>query len=252
VAVDRLQHFLNLAAVAPPERDVRHFRTWQRVSVQVQREVRTLAARHFFADESRFAINLNRAFTMVVYSCCQPSYGRRPLDFTYDIAELVKLSTIFRLIGRGMQLQLARISAGIQSDERLKRRFLPVWHADILQAVKNHPRMLIEMLAREAAMINTLIELGAMRDPRTVKRFVKNTEGAAKMLGVSSFVLQDLVLRTAAENLVNGRVFEDRDAVSSGSPDAGIGGDENRNHGSPDGGGQVADAGIVPDIQACG
>lgn len=252
MAVDRLQHFLNLAAVAPPERDVRHFRTWQRVSVQVQREIRALTAQHFFAEESRFAANLDRAFTMVVYSSCQPSYGRRPMDFTYDIVELVKLSSVLRLIGRGMQFRLAQISAGIQSDERLKRRFLPVWHADILKAVKNKPRMLIEMLAREAAMINTLIELGAMRDPRTVKRFVKNTEGAARLLRLDSEVLQDLVLRTGAENLIDSRIFEDDDAVAPGSPKPGIGGDEYGDYRRPYSRRQVADAGIVPDIQARG
>jgi hypothetical protein len=252
VAVDRLQKFLDLAADAPPERDGRHFRTWQRVSVQVQRDVRTLAAQTFFAAEWRAATNMDRAYTIIVYSSCHPSYGRRPMEFTYDIGDLVTLKSVLRLIGRGMKARLAQISAGIQSDPKLKRRFLPVWHVDILKAVKQKPRTLIEMLARETVMINALIELGAMRNERTAKRFLKSTAGAAKLLGVDSFVLQDVVLRTAAENLVNGRIFEDGDAVSSGSPDAGIGGNENRDHGSPDGGGQVADAGIVPDIQARG
>jgi len=40
--VDQLQNFLDLAALAPAEKDARHFRTWQRVSVQLQREVRSL------------------------------------------------------------------------------------------------------------------------------------------------------------------------------------------------------------------
>src|SRR5580700_4932950 len=91
MAVDRLQTFLDLAASAPPERDARHFQTWQRVSVRVQREVRSLAAQNFFAEESRAAADLDRAFTMVVYSCCQPCYGQRPMEFTYDIGELVSV-----------------------------------------------------------------------------------------------------------------------------------------------------------------
>src|SRR5579864_7908381 len=130
MAVDRLQNFLDLAAAAPPEKDARHFRTWQRVSIQVQREVRSRAASKFFEEESRAAANMDRAFTMVVYSSCQPCYGRRPMEFTYDIGELVTLSSVLRLIGRGMQVRLAQISAGIQSDPRLKRRFLPVWYLD--------------------------------------------------------------------------------------------------------------------------
>lgn len=208
-------------------------------------------AQKFFAEESRIASDLDLAFTMVVYSSCQPCYGRRPMEFTYDIGDLVTLSTVLRLIGRGMQARLAQIAAGIHDDPRLKRRFLPVWHLDILKSVKSKPRTLIEMLAREGCMINALIELGTMRDARTAKRFVKTTAGAAKMLGVDSEVLQDLVLRTGSENLINGRIFEDDDVFSPGSPDAGIGANEYRDHGSAYGGGQVADAGIVPDVHAC-
>jgi hypothetical protein len=251
VAVDCLQTFLDLAAGAPPERDFRHFQTWQRVSVRVQREVRSLAAQNFFAKESRVAADLDRAFTMVVYSSCQPCFGRRPMDFTYDIGELVAMSTVLRLIGRSMHARLTQISAGIQSDPRLKRRFMPVWHADILKAVKNKPRTLIEMLAREGTMINALIDLSTMRNERTAKRFLKNTAAAARILGLSPSVLEDLVLRTGAENLVDGRILEDSDELSSGSPDARIGGNENRDHRSPDGCGQMTDAGIVSDVQLC-
>jgi hypothetical protein len=250
LAVDSLQTFLDLAASAPGERDAGHFQTWQRLSIHVQREVRSLAARNFFAEEGRAAADLDRAYTMVVYWSSQPCFGRRPMDFTYDIGDLIALSTVLRLIGRGMKANLAQISAGFESDPRLKRRFLPVWHLDILKAVKNKPRTLIEMLAREATMINALIELGTMRNKRTTRRFIKNTAAAARVLGVDSGVLQDLVLRTGAENLTHGRIFEDADAVSAGSPDAGICGDEDCDDGSSDGCGKMADAGIVPDINA--
>jgi hypothetical protein len=250
--MDLLQNYLDLAAGAPPERDGRHFRTWQRVSVQVQREVRSLTAENFFGQDWRSVLDLERAYTIVVYSSCQPCYGRRPMDFTYDIDDLVTLSTVLRLIGRSMQTRLAQISAGIESDAILKRRFLPVWHMDILQAVKTKPRTLIEILAREAIMINALIELGTMRNQRTTKRFVKSTESAARLLGLDSSVLQDLVLRTGAEYLINGRIFEDDDALSPGSPDARVGRDEDRNNRRSNGGGQVANSRIVSDIQVGG
>jgi len=249
--VTRLQRFLDLASGTPPERDARHFRTWQRVSVQVQREVRALAARNFFADQWRAAVNLDHAFTMVVYSSCQPCYGRRPAEFAYDICDLATLSTPLRLIGRNMQARLAQISGSFQGDPRLKRRFLPVWHADLLRAVKQRPRTLIEMLAREASMTAALIDLGIRRDARAEKRFVKAVERAARILGLDSSLLQDSMLRTAIENLDGSGIVEDGDMVAPGSPDAGIGGDENRNDRSPDGGGQMADPGIVPDIYAC-
>jgi hypothetical protein len=250
--VDLLQNFLHLAAAAPPEKDARHFRAWQRVSVQLQRKVRAFAAQNFFAEEARIAANLDRAFTMVVYSSCQPCYGARPMEFTYDIGDIVTLTNVLRLIGRSMQARLAQVSGRIQSDPRLKRRFLPVWHVDILKAVKTKPRTLIEMLAREAVMINALIELGAVHTDRSMKRFERSSASLARILGVDSTVLQQLVLRTSAENLVDGRVLEDDDVFSPGSPEARVSGDEDRDHRSPDGCGQMADPGIVPDVHACG
>jgi hypothetical protein len=252
VAVDRLQHFLDLAAGAPPERDTRYFRAWQRVSVEVQREVRSLAVNTFFAHWWRAVADLDRAFTIVVYSCCQPCYGRRPADFTYDICELATLTTPLRLVGRSMQVRLAQLSEEFQGDARMKRRFAPVWHLDILNTVRKKPRLLIELLAREATMVNALIEMGTTRDERAAKRFLKSTIMVARMIGVDSADLQDLVLGTSAENLGNGGILEGDDVAAAGSPDAGIGGDENRHDGSADGRGQVADAGIVPDVHACG
>jgi hypothetical protein len=252
MAVTRLQSFLDLAAGTPLERDARHFRTWQRVSVAIQREVRALAARTFFAQEWRAAVNLDRAFTMVVYSSCHPCCGRRPMDFTYDICELATLSSPLRLIGRNMQARLAQISHGFEGDVRLKRRFLPVWHVDILQTVKRKPRTLIELLAREAAMIGALIDFGTRPYARTEKRFMKAAVRAARVIGIDSAKLQDAVLRTAIENLGNGRVLEGRDMIATRSPDARIGRDKNRHHGRADGRRQMADARIVPDVQACG
>jgi hypothetical protein len=252
MAVTCLQSFLDLAAGTPLERDARHFRTWRRVSIQVQREVRALAARTFFAQQWRAAVNLERAFTIVVYSSCQPCYGRRPMDFTYDICELATLSTPLRLIGRNMQARLAQISDGFQGDARLKRRFLPVWHFDILHTVKRKPRALIELLAREAAMTGALIDFGTRRDARSERRFLKTALRASRVLGIDSATLQDAVLGTAIENLGDRGIFEDGDIIAARSPNARIGGDKNRNHGRADRRSQMADAGIVPDVRACG
>jgi hypothetical protein len=243
--VDRLQIFLEAAAGAPPERDGRHFRTWQRVSVGVQREVRGLAVRDFPTED------LDRAFTMVVYSACQPCYGRRPMEFTYDLGDPATMKDALRLIGRSLQGRMVQVAEMIP-EARMKRRFLPVWHVDVLNVVKKKPRLLIELLAREATMLNTLIDLGTRRDLRTAKRFVKSTVAAARVMGVDSEVLEELVLRTGAEHLGDGGVFEDEDVFSPGSPDARVRGDENRDHRRADGRGQVADAGVVPDVHAGG
>ena len=100
-------------------------------------------------------------------------------------------------------------------------------------------------------MINTLIDLGTRRYLRTAKRFVKSTVAAARVMGVDSEALEELVLRTGTENLGDGGVFEDEDVFPSGSPDTRVSGNENRDHGSADGRGEMADAGVVPDVQAC-
>jgi hypothetical protein len=189
---------------------------------------------------------------MVVYSSCQPCYGARPMEFTYDIGDIVTLTNVLRLIGRGMQARLVQVCARIQSDLRLKRRFLPVWHLDILRSVKTKPRTLIETLAREAVMINALIELGAVHTDRSMKRFERSSASLARILGVDSTVLQNLVLRTSAENLVDGRIVQDDDPFAPGSPPVRVRRDKNRNYRSPDSCGQVANPGIIPDVQACG
>ena len=250
-----LQTFLDLAARTPPERDGCHFRTWQKVSVQAQREVRSFVARDFFADEARVAAGLNRglkrAFLIVVYSSCQPCYGRPQMDFTYDMSDIGWMTNALRFIGRPLQLRLAEISAGFRTNERLKRRFAPVWHVDILNAVKKRPQALMELLAREAAMINSLIELGTRRNARAQNKLLKTTVCAARVLGVDSDALLDQILRTGAENLVNGRILKRRRAVSPRSPDARIGGHKNRDYRSPDSRGQMADPGIISDIHLC-
>jgi hypothetical protein len=129
--MDRLQHFLNSAAATPREQEGRHFRTWQRVSVQLQREIRSLVATRYFADEARVTAKLDRAFTIAVYSSCHPCYGERGIRFTYDAGDLSILQTALRSIGRHLQARLADISAAF-AGARLKRRFGPVWHLDIL------------------------------------------------------------------------------------------------------------------------
>ena len=248
--MNRLQHFFDLAAAAPRENDPRYFRAWQRVSVRVQREIRALVSRTFFAEEARAALDPDRAFTIVVYCSCQPSFGRRPGDFTYDACELASLAPALRLIGRSMRARLARISAGFE-DPRLKRRFLPVWHEDILNVVRRKPQKLIKLLAREAAAIDALIAMPAVGDALAVRRFEKRVASAARVFGIDSAVLQDLMLRAGAENLVDGRIDQDRDAIAPGSPDCRIGGNEDRDDRSPDGGGQMTDAGVVSDVQPC-
>jgi hypothetical protein len=249
--MERLPQFVALAGTAPSERDARHFRTWQRISVQAQKDVRLLAFREFFAGDARAAADTDRAFTVAVYSACQPFYGRRPMDFTYDAGELSTFTEAVRSIGRCLQTRLAQIT-GTLTEPRLKRRFLPVWHQDILNMVKKKPRTLLEFLAREGSAIDALIELGTMRDERAMRRFHRNCLRAASVLGVPSEALEDTLLRAGIENLGDTGLFNDSDMFAPGSPDARIGADEDSDGWRAHGGRQMADAGVVADIEARG
>jgi hypothetical protein len=171
------------------------------------------------------------------------------MDFTYDLGDLSLTTTALRFIGRSLQARLAEVSSSYLTDPRLKRRFAPVWHADILNTVKKNPRTLIGLLHREGAMINALVALGTRRDARSEKRFLKTTAFAAQVLRVDSDALLDLILRTGAENLVDRRILKHSDALPPRSPDARIGGHENRDYRSPDSSGQMTDPRIVSDIQ---
>ena len=249
--MDRLPQFVAVAGGAPSERDPRHFRAWQRVSVQAQRDVRLLASREFFSGDARAAADTDRAYTMAVYSACQPCYGRRPMDFTYDAGDFSALAEALQKLGRALQGRLAEITRAL-TEPRLKRRFLPVWHQDILNTVKRKPRLLMELLAREASAINALIELGTMRDERAVRRFHHTCLRAASALGVPSQALEDTLLRAGIENLGDTGLFKDGDMFAPGSPDERICADENGDGWRARGGCQMTDAGVVADIQPRG
>lgn len=250
MGVNPLQNFLHLAVDTPAERNGRYFRAWQKVSVRTQRKVRSLVAQNFFSQEQRVLADTDLAYTFAVYASCQPCYGRRPAEFTYDINDVVALNLPLRLIGRSMKVHLAEIAASI-SDPRLKRRFQPVWHVDIVKAVRKQPRTLIEMLARESTMISSLIDLGTVRTERAEKRFAKHVESASRVLGLETNILYDAVLRAGAEYLADSRILEDSDELAAGSPEDRVSGDEDSDDRGADGCGQMADAGIVPDVHAC-
>ncbi len=171
------------------------------------------------------------------------------MQFTYDAGDEKMLANAMRLIGRGLQARLSEVTAHFR-DERLKRRLAPIWCQDIQNAARRKPRLLLELLGREASMVNSLIDLGTQRHGRTARRFLKTSSAAARVLGLDSAVLQDLVLRTGIENLSDGGLFEDSDLLTPGSPDTWIGTEEDGDHRSSDSGRQMADSGIVPDIEA--
>ena len=141
---------------------------------------------------------------MVVYSACRPCYGRRPADFTYDIADPATLPAAWRTIGRTMQLELGKFAERLKAaPPPLGRRYLPVWHEDILRAVQKKPKRLIALLAAESALINALIDWGTMLNARAEKRFSKALAAAARIFGVGIEELAKLVLGETMRLLVD-------------------------------------------------
>jgi hypothetical protein len=176
----------SLWTTTPAERDPQYFRTWQRLSVHLQKQMRPWISEHYFRDAAQ-AEDRDSGYPLVVYAACRPCYGRRPADFTYDVADPGTLPAAWRTIGRAMQLELARVVRQLQTvaPPPLVRRYAPVWHQDILIAVQKKPRRLIALLAGESALINALIDWGTIRNMSAEKRFAKAAAAAARAYQVS-------------------------------------------------------------------
>jgi hypothetical protein len=185
-------------AATPAETNQQYFRTWQRVSVHLQKQLRPWVSEWYFRDISR-AEDRDSGYPTVLYAACRPCYGRRPADFTYDVADPSTLPAAWRTIGRSLRIELARVVLQIEAvaPAPLVRRYAPVWHQDILLAVQKRPRRLISLLACEAAVINALIDWGTIRTVGAEKRFAKTLATAARAYeladpaGLRSKVLQE-------------------------------------------------------------
>ncbi len=244
----------------PDERDPRYFRTWRRVSVELQKAFRKWASEIYFRDAANFS-HRDDACTMVVFSASRPFYTRSRTEFTYDMAEPEQaLASAWRTIGMGIKAALAALEKHLFEAGRveLAHRFAPVWHQDFLVAVQNRRRReFIRMLAREARLIDAVIDLGTRRNAAAERRFEWiATKSLRNFLGVDMTELIPRILELAAEvvdrrnHLRDRRVRKRRHARAAGSPHGGIGAQENGDDWRPDCRGEVRDAGIVADVNA--
>jgi hypothetical protein len=222
----------------PDETDPQYFRTWQRVSVHLQKRLRPWISERYFSDAAR-AENRDAGYSMVLYAACRPCYGRRPADFTFDVADPATLPAAWRAIGRALQLELARAVRQIRAaaPPALVRRYAPVWHQDILIAVQKKPRKLIALFAVESALIDALIDWGTIRNGTAEKRFAKAVASAARVytvvdpLELRRKALDEVerALRAAAQapdsagDLMDGGILEDRHLGPARGPDSRIG-----------------------------
>jgi len=256
---------------APAETDLRYFQTWQRVSLALQRSLRAWIPALFYEDIVKDYEDRAQAYPLVVFEACRPCYGRPRTEFTYDIADPGILPAACRGIGRAMQVVLDRVARRLHDTGRpeLGRRYAPVWHQDILAAVQKKPKRLLRLLASEAAVINGVIDLGTARDSRAGSRFSRTATLALRVVhGTDMRVLTRNILGETTrllelqhdaargiEHGIHGGLLEYRDARLdriglARSPNAGIARDENSDYGDAGSGGQVGDAGVVPDIHA--
>lgn len=162
----------------PSERHPDYFPTWQRVSMALQRWIRDRVAEHFFRDPARFE-NRDEAYSMIVFQAARPFFGKPRTDFTYDLRDFPwckdTLESSWKLTGRGVHRAMAEIETRLYAlgNEVLARRYSPVWFEDVLVAVKRKPKAYADLLAREAAIINAVIDLGTQPKADSINRTAK-------------------------------------------------------------------------------
>ena len=193
---------------APKEREPRYFQAWQQTSVALQRAIRKWIPEMYFRDTARYE-DREACYPLIVYQASRPCFGRARTEFTYEVADPETLPAAFRMIGCALQKVLAAVETALRESGRpeLARRYAPVWHQDILNAVKKRPRRLLELLGDEAALINAVIGLGTDRRMEAVKPFAKAASAALRnMYGQDMRMLAPRALEEATRALGAGAV----------------------------------------------
>jgi hypothetical protein len=269
-------------ASSPDESEPCYFRTWQRVSIALQKSFRQRASEIYFRDRARLR-DLEPAYTLIVFSACRRYYGRPRCDFTYDVADPKTFHSAWRSLGNSLRTALAPIERRLREagDFELAHRYAAVWHLDVLRTVKKRPRPFIRLIATEAKLVEAVIDLGTRRDRGAALRFhriavntlcnfhgVDMTDLIPVLLEEATRVLSEArtrdfdSLRIARglpgrgayrlDHIFDSGIAKNGHARAAGSPDFGIGGQEDRYHRSSHGCGQMADSGIVAEVDARG
>jgi hypothetical protein len=233
----------------------------------LQRWLRDQVAGEYFQDLARFE-NRPAAYPVIVYQASRLCHGRPRTEFTYDLRDYPEssatLASSWKLTGRAIQAVLARIERRLSQAgmTELAHRYAPVWHQDVLVAVKKRPQAYVDLLRAESAVINAAIDLGTGRSAEAASRFAKTVHlNLRKIYGMDLQRLGAGALEQATHTLAHARtgrggnvgnhgVLEDHDTRAARSPDARIAGEEDCDDRRSHGGGQMRDAGIVADVDA--
>jgi hypothetical protein len=168
---------------APPERHPAYFRTWQAVSLAVQKALRIWVPEIYFRDPARYE-DRDAAFPLLVYAASRPCRGWPGTEFTYDVADEEVLPRALHQIGGALQGVLETVERRLRNSGRpaLARRYAPRWHQDVLRAVQRKPRPLLGLLGDEAAVVNSLVGLGSGRQMQAVKPFARSASMALRTM----------------------------------------------------------------------
>jgi hypothetical protein len=205
--------------------------------------LRDRIAEEFFRDPGRFEDRVD-CYPMIVYQACRPFFGRPRTEFAYDVRDFPwcedTLASSWKLTGRGLQRVLAGIEARLRElgNEQLARRYSPVWFEDVLVAVQRRPKPYADLLARESAIINAVIDLGTQPKVASVNRSAKiinqqlrkvhGPKNAMDMRAIGYGVFEEATRALAqqaageGENLAGAWPLENADVRTSGSPDVRI------------------------------
>jgi len=252
---------------APTERDPGYFRVWQQVSLALQRSLRDGVAEAYFEDLAHFE-NRQAAYPVIVYQASRLCHGHPRTEFTYDLRDYPECRTTlissWKLTGRAIQAVLRRIELRLTEAGmiELAHRYAPVWHQDVLVAVKKKPKAYVDLLMAESAVINAAIDLGTERSLEAANRFGKTVHLNLRKvhgmdlqgLGVETLEQATRVLAqshsSSSDNVADAGILEDGDVRSAGSPDAWIASQEDSDHRRADGGCEMRDARVVTDVDA--
>jgi len=192
---------------SPAETDPEYYRTWQKVSVAIQRAMRRWALEIFLRKPERCE-DREWAMALIVYASSRPFYGRSKTEFTWDAAETGAMERSLKGIGTPIQRALFRVNGRLKEigREELACRYAPVWYLDVLLAARRRPTPLVGMLAREAKLIEAVIGWGTERNEASALRFVRVSNWALRRFqGMDMREVAAGVLKEVTESMERSR-----------------------------------------------
>ena len=145
----------------PGERQAAFFPVYARLSVALQRALRTWVPYIYFTDFSRYE-DLEAAYPLVVYQASRPCPGAPKFDFTYDVLSPPSMATFFRVAGWQLPKVLARIEQVLLAtgNEGTAQLYSPMLSKKILASVQRRPKLLHSLVAGDALFMNALVNFG--------------------------------------------------------------------------------------------